>query len=155
MNRNYPSVLFTFSLGLMCLTFSAFSGEEATVGAKIKLPPPQEKSAFSLEESLWKRHSVRAFTSQTPSWEQVGQLLWSGQGINRPGTNKRTAPSAGAVFPMTLYVILSDGFYKYLPEEHAVVTVVSGDQKKLLNDSGIGQNTVYSAPCVFMICAEW
>lgn len=137
-----------------CLSFQAFSAEEIAVGETIKLPPPREKSNVSIEEALWKRQSIRSFASQVPTWEQVAQLLWAAQGVNRPDLNKRTAPSAGGVYPMVLYVVLPQGIYRYVPEDHTAVPMKAGDTKKYLSEAGLEQSTLYASPCVFVFCAE-
>ncbi|HOJ62273.1 MAG TPA: SagB/ThcOx family dehydrogenase [bacterium] len=153
MARKSPAFVMAVLLVSWGGTLAGFPAEEASGGEKIKLPPPQETSDVSIEEALWQRRSVRAFSAQTPTWEQVAQLLWAGQGINRPGANRRTAPSAGALYPMVLYVVLPDGVYRYLPEEHAVIKTKTGDTRKMLSEAGLGQSALYESPCIFVLCA--
>ena len=131
---------------------SAIASDTATE-EKIMLPKPKMTSEVSLEETLGKRQSVRSFAEKAPKWEQVGQLLWAAQGINRPGTRFRTAPSAGALYPLEIYAVLPDGVYHYLPKDHAVIKTHSGDMRKALSDAGLRQEAIQEAACVFVICA--
>jgi SagB-type dehydrogenase family enzyme len=121
------------------------------VGEKMQLPEPRTDSDTSIEEALWRRRSIRSYTSEPLTWEQIAQLLWAAQGINRPGTRYRTAPSAWALYPLTLYVVLRDGVYQYIPAEHAVLKTLEGDVRRSLSD----QNAVRSASCVFALCAKF
>lgn len=83
----------------------------------ISLPALRLKGEMSLEETLLKRHSVRTFTPQPLTLEEISQLLWAAQGITRDWGG-RTAPSAGALYPLELYVATPDGFYHYVPRGH-------------------------------------
>lgn len=131
------------------------SAQDAAQPEKRILPKVLEKGAISLEELLWKRQSVRAFSNQVPSWEQIGQMLWAAQGVNRPNEKKRTAPSAGATYPLEMYVTIPDGVYRYLPNEHAVVQTKKGNPWEELSKAGFKPASVYQSPCVFVIGAEF
>ncbi len=149
-----------FSLGIWVFVFVFLSGqavysEETTSAKKIVLPQVPDQGSISLEEALWKRESVRAFRADTPSWEQIGRLLWAAQGITRPDSKKRTAPSAGAFYPLELYVVLSDGVYHYLPLEHAVETIREGNAWEKLSQAGLKKSAVYESPCVFLLLADF
>lgn len=137
----------------LCLVMSA-SASEIEAGAKIELPKPMAKGDLSLEEVLWKRHSIREFSDKTPDWKQVGQLLWAAQGVNRPENQHRTSPSAFGAYPLQVYVILPSGFFHYLPNEHAVVCLKTGDVWKDLAETVAGKST-HDAPCVFIISADF
>ncbi len=85
----------------------------------IKLPKPKLKSDVSLEEVIEKRRSVRSYSSKELTMEQMSQLLWAAQGItDRRGF--RAAPSAGALYPLEIYILNKDGLYHYLPEGHVL-----------------------------------
>lgn len=126
---------------------------EPTEPVTIELPAPLEQSDVSIEQALWQRRSVRTFTDRVPDWQQVGQLLWAAQGINRAETQHRTSPSAGAMYPIEVYVILPQGFYHYEPAQHAAVELSKDDTRKALFESGTQQETIQQSPCVFIICA--
>ena len=73
----------------------------------IGLPAPQYDSEVSLEQSLLQRRSVRSYTGEPLRLDEVGQLLWAAQGItNEAGF--RTAPSAGALYPLEVYLVSVD-----------------------------------------------
>lgn len=151
--RNYTALILTIVF-LSLSAFSAFAQESARP-EKIVLPKVTVKGNFSLEELLWKRQSTRAFTAQPLSWEQIGQLLWAAQGVNRPETKKRTAPSAGGTYPLEVFVIIPDGVYQYLPNEHAVVQTKKGNLWEELSKAGFKPASVYQSPCVFILSAEF
>jgi len=113
----------------------------------IKLPEPKHDSDVSIEETLVRRRSIRDYTHEPLTLEEVSQLLWAGQGITSDWGG-RTAPSAGALYPIELYVIVGDvknlaaGLYKYKPERHELVMVLEGDIRSRLADSALGQSPV-------------
>ena len=114
---------------------------------RIKLPEPKYNSDVSLEESLFKRRSVRNYTGELLTLEEVSQLLWAAQGTtsDRGG---RTAPSAGALYPLEVYVIVGDvqdlaiGIYLYKPKKHEVVMIADKDVRQQLAGAALGQNSV-------------
>ena len=113
----------------------------------IKLPEPKHDSDVSIEETLVRRRSIRDYTHEPLTLEEVSQLLWAGQGITSDWGG-RTAPSAGALYPIELYVIVGDvknlaaGLYKYKPERHELVMVLEGDIRSRLADAALGQSPV-------------
>jgi SagB-type dehydrogenase family enzyme len=114
---------------------------------RIMLPKPKYNSDVSLEESLVKRRSVRDYTGELLSLEEVSQLLWAAQGTtsDRGG---RTAPSAGALYPLEVYVIVGDvqyqaiGIYLYKPKKHEVVMIADKDVRQQLAGAALGQSSV-------------
>jgi SagB-type dehydrogenase family enzyme len=120
----------------------------------ISLPAPQLKGEMSLEETLLKRHSVRTFTSQPLTLEEISQLLWAAQGLTRDWGG-RTAPSAGALYPLELYVATPDGFYHYVPQGHRLeVRSREGLRTKLWAVS-LMQSAVREAPAVIVVTAVY
>jgi SagB-type dehydrogenase family enzyme len=119
---------------------------------RIALPPPRGKSRVSLEEALGHRRSVRDYTEQPLTWEEIGQLLWSLQGITS-SWGGRTAPSAGALYPLEVYVATTEGVHHYLPQGHQVETLSSSDVRQALWRAALLQNWVREAPAVFIIAA--
>jgi SagB-type dehydrogenase family enzyme len=99
----------------------------AEESADIRLPPPQTKEAMSVAEALAKRRSHQPFADRPLSIEQVSQLCWAAQGITDLQRGKRTAPSAGALYPLTVFVIDRNGVYEYQPKEHLLHRVLEGD----------------------------
>lgn len=126
----------------------------------IKLPAPSIKGKVSLEECLTGRRSVRNFSNEAISLEDVSQLLWSAQGI----TSKdgfRTAPSAGALYPLSLYIVagnvsgLADGLYLYVPEKHELTMKEKGDKRLELTNAALNQEAIKMAAFSIIITAVY
>jgi SagB-type dehydrogenase family enzyme len=115
--------------------------------AMIKLPEPRYISNVSIEEALFKRRSVRDYTREPLTLIEVSQLLWAAQGITSDGTY-RTAPSAGALYPLEVYMIvgnvegLAAGAYRYKQNSHELVMVLEGDMRSRLADAALEQTPV-------------
>ncbi|MBU7012113.1 MAG: SagB/ThcOx family dehydrogenase [Theionarchaea archaeon] len=127
----------------------------------ITLPPPNLKGDMSVEESIRLRRSIRDFQDIPLSLEQISQLLWAGQGITEGF--KRAAPSAGATYPLTLYVAvgdkgvtgLSSGVYEYIPRTHSLVVVKKGDFRQRIAAACLNQLFIQEAPVTIVIAAEY
>ena len=120
----------------------------------IALPAPRMQSDVSLEEALLRRRSVREFTGEPLTLEQVSQLLWAAQGITAEWGG-RTAPSAGALYPLEVYVVTPDGLYQYLAEGHRAQVLSTSDLRDALARAALGQSAVADAPAVFVIAAVY
>jgi SagB-type dehydrogenase family enzyme len=122
----------------------------------IRLPAPTTRGTVSLEETLRARRSVRGFSDAAMSLAQLGQLLWAAQGIT-DAEGHRTAPSAGARYPIELYVVaanvtgLAAGVYKYRPREHDLVRHLDGDLRSRLVQAAVRQDWILSAAAVVAI----
>lgn len=90
------------------------------VGEKIQLPPPSIKGEMSVEEAIFQRRSVRNFKAETLSLVEISQLLWAGQGITYAREGFRAAPSAGATYPLEVYLLFAEGIFRYLPDNHSL-----------------------------------
>ena len=143
--------------GIACqpATRAPSSGEPVTSAASIELPPPRLEGAISLEETLAQRRSKRSFTRQGLSLEQVSQLLWAAQGITYKPYGFRTAPSAGALYPLELYLVSPDGVYHYLPEGHALERVLEGDVRAQLCEAALGQSAVREGAVCIVVTAVY
>ena len=125
---------------------------------RITLPPPQTNSQTSLEMSLASRRSVREYLDEPISLENVSQLLWAAQGFTSK-SGLRTAPSAGALYPLELYLLagdvsnLSQGIYKYQPQDHSLELVVPADKQRELGDVALKQQALYDAAAVIVFTA--
>jgi SagB-type dehydrogenase family enzyme len=120
----------------------------------ITLPEPVLDGEVALEQVWALRRSVRAYTDETLTMEQIGQLLWAAQGITSED-GKRTAPSAWATYPLDVYVVQTDTCYHYRPEDHALELVTTAEdlQRSLARAAG-DQACVATAPVVFVITSE-
>lgn len=121
---------------------------------EIPLPTPILKGTMSLEETLALRHSVRNFTSDPLTLAEIGQLLWAAQGITRDWGG-RTAPSAGALYPLEVYVATAEGLYHYVPQGHRVRVESPADLREVLWAAGLKQDAIRQAPAVFIVTAVY
>ena len=143
--------------------FFLFSPAEVHVrcGDIVQLPTPRTKGEMSVEEAIASRRSVRSFTEEPLNLCEIAQLLWAAQGITDPVWKKRAAPSAGATYPLEVYVVvgnnsvvgLKEGVYHYDPHTHRIEKVREGDIREELCDAAVGQEWVKNAPVNFVICA--
>ncbi len=93
---------------------------------KIVLPTPVDNGT-SFVAALGARRTVREMSAEPLSIDQVSGVLWAAAGINRPECGKRTAPSALALYPLTVYAFFADGVYAYDAASHTLTLVVEGD----------------------------
>jgi SagB-type dehydrogenase family enzyme len=110
------------------------------------------QGALSLEETLLRRRSVRGFSSEQLSLSEISQLLWAAQGITDP-RGFRTAPSAGALYPLELYVVLEQGVFHYDPHAHSLTTVTAGDLRSDLYEVSLKQDPILDAPMILVVTA--
>lgn len=126
----------------------------------IRLPEPKYDSNISIEKALLKRRSVRSYKDSPLTLAEVSQLLWAAQGITSP-RGLRTAPSAGALYPLEIYVVagnvedLPDGVYNYMPDKHELARVVKGDKRTELCNAALGQTSVRNAAAVIVFSAVY
>jgi SagB-type dehydrogenase family enzyme len=113
----------------------------------IDLPDPRYIGTTTVEEALHARKSIRNYTNEPLTLSDVSQLLWSAQGITRSGCF-RTAPSAGALYPLEVYVVvgsvknLTAGIYKYKPQEHDLIKIEEDDKRAELSEAAFGQSWI-------------
>jgi len=119
----------------------------------MQLPAPITKGTVSVEEALSTRRSRRRFHDGELTSEQISQLLWSAQGAGVRGL--RHAPSAGATYPLELYVATAHGVFHYEPMLHQIEVAISGDCRPQLRKACLNQSWVDHAPAVFIIAAVY
>lgn len=129
--------------------------EPAKDTESVKLKEPDEKPEVSLKRALSIRRSRRDFSEQKLSNEQISQLLWAAQGITDPARGFRTAPSAGALYPLELYIATEESFYHYLPQRHRVENLSSKDFRLPLYKAALSQSAVKEAPVSIVITAVY
>jgi len=117
------------------------------------LPQPRTDGTVSVERALKQRRTVRDFSATALSLDEIGQLLWSAQGVTHP-EGFRTAPSAGALYPLELIVVvgnvtgLSAGMYRYDPAGHGLAPLAAGDRRADLARAALGQSWMQKAPAL-------
>ena len=150
--------------GAMLVTIALVSadgwGSDAGAREPVKLPHPELDGKCSLEKALQQRRSVREYSSEALTLAEVSQLLWAAQGISsRYGY--RTAPSAGALFPLELYLVAGDvdslpaGVYRYDPHGHQLLRVADGEHRIALTAATLNQSCVRNAPAVIVLAAVY
>lgn len=145
------------ALALAAAPAAAAQPEGANMNA-IPLPPPRLDGPVSVEQALQRRRSVREFSSAALALADLGQLLWAAQGHTR-ADGLRTAPSAGALYPLELVVVagnvrdLAPGAYAYAPARHALTLLGAGDRRAALAAAALGQRWMEAAPAVIVFCA--
>jgi SagB-type dehydrogenase family enzyme len=160
-------VVVTRGLLLLALTGLTACGREAGGGAAagtpspapsvVALPSPNLEGAMSLEEALAERRSTRSFDSAPVTLEDAAQLLWAAQGITDARYGYRAAPSAGALYPLEVYLLadrvsgLRQGVYHYLPGRHALQLVRDTVDLNALAKAALSQSFVSAAPAVIAI----
>ncbi|MBN1263658.1 MAG: SagB/ThcOx family dehydrogenase [Candidatus Pacebacteria bacterium] len=132
-------------------------------GQTISLPLPQLDSSVSLEEAISKRRSKRNFKNDRLTLQQVSQILWAAQGITDQKNNLRTAPSAGALYPLDLYLVVGEekvtgltaGVYHYLSQIHELERILEKDLRDSLMKASLFQVYVKKAPIILIITVEY
>lgn len=138
----------------------AWAADPPPEAARIVLPKPALDGPVSVEKALNERRSVREYSSAPLDVNQLSQLLWAAGGISSK-RGLRTAPSAGALYPLEFYAAagnvkdLAAGLYKYDCVGHALVKVSEGDKRDALYSSCLGQAAVKNAPLLIIIAADY
>lgn len=103
-----------------------------TISAQdINLPAPDRTGGKPLMQALNERQSIRTFTKENLTQQQLSDLLWAGWGINRADQKKRTAPSSRNVQEIDMYVALPGGLYLYVAESNMLKQIHNKDIRKL------------------------
>ncbi len=126
----------------------------------IRLPAPRLDGPLSVEASLAARRSVRSYEDRSLTLEQVSQLLWAAQGTTG-SRGERTAPSAGALFPLEVIVVagavsgLESGVYRYESGSHRLKKMLDGDRRSEVAEASLGQSSLTEAPAVLALAAVY
>lgn len=129
---------------------------------EIRLPPPVLRGVMSVEEAIARRRSVRRYTGESLHLSQLSQLLWAAQGITGSG-GLRAAPSAGATYPLEVYVAvarggvegLEGGVYCYNVEKHSLSRHLEQDLRGELSLAALDQEFIAEAPLDIVICGRY
>ncbi len=147
-------------LGVLCIVLAvgaalpgpAGCGERASGDRpEVNLPPPVTAGGMGVAEAIAKRRSVREFTREELTIEQISQLAWAAQGITEPQRGLRAAPSAGALYPLELYLFTKEGVFHYVPRGHKLEQFATQDRRRELSMAALGQSAVAEAALDFVI----
>jgi len=125
----------------------------------IPLPEEMAQGALSLEEAIDHRRSVRKYSDQPLQLEELSRLLHAADGITEPRYGFRAAPSAGALYPLELYVVtnrvrqLDQGIYHYLADSHSLELIRGGDFGGAAASAALGQEVIANAAAVLVVSA--
>ena len=147
-------LLITMAFTLLLSVVSGQSRSRKGALRMIQLPQPKLNGPVSLEQALAKRRSIRSFSSQALSYQQLGQLAWAAQGITEQSRGLRTAPSAGAIYPVTLYLATEQGLFVYNPQDHTLVETIDKDIRIELSKAALNQRFVAQAACDIIIAGS-
>ena len=116
----------------------------------IPLLPPQKTGGLPLMEALAKRKTNREFSQAELTKQQLSNLLWAAAGINRED-GRRTAPTARNAQQIEIYILNKEGAYLYLPKEHALQLITSGDHRT----KGASQERFQECPLMLIFVANY
>ena len=158
-----------FSFLLVATVFIAVLAASSVQGASIptcgedsgtvQLSQPVEHD-LTLESALRQRRSARNFSSRPLSLDEVSQILWAAQGITDISSGRRTAPSSGATYPITLYVSannidnLEPGLYRYQSKCHRLRLVKPGNHRQNVFDNAMRQRWAFAASAIIIFSAN-
>lgn len=126
----------------------------------IHLKKFEYSKANTLEKSIYNRHSTRYFSDKSAKLETLSKIIWAGQGTI-DDKEKRTTPSAGAIYPLELFILsknvtgLDEGIYHYLPFEHALELIDIGDHSKILAEACFHQKFIEQASFSVIITGDF
>ncbi|MEN6292906.1 MAG: SagB/ThcOx family dehydrogenase [Methanobacterium sp.] len=138
------------------------SNSQRTVISTINLPSPILEGNVSVEQAIQNRRSVRHYTNQSITLQDVSQLMWAAQGITDKANNLRSVPSGGQVYPLEVYIIvgkdgvtgLSEGIYHYNPYNNTLEKTSKSDARSDLSQAANGQAWVKEAPVDIVITGD-
>jgi len=141
--------------------------EEVVVAdSVVYLPLPARITNMSVEEAILLRRSIREYTSEPVRIEHLAMILWATYGVTDSKWGLRASPSAGATYPLEIYVVIGErgvlvregeylkaGVYKYDVHRHLLTLIKTGDLRRDLADAALGQEWVREAPVSIVVCA--
>ena len=132
---------------LPILLFAMMGGNDM-----VKLPAPAFTN-MSVEKCMEMRRSVRSYTDQALSLQQVSNILWAAQGITEDRYGFRTAPSAGATYPLEIFIAKEDGLFRYIPQSHGIKLEIDKDLRGDIAKAALGQRFIAEAGMVVIVTA--
>lgn len=134
-------------IAIVCLSFSVF----AQTFGDIKLPEPDKTGGKPLMATLNERRTIREFDEAPLTLQQISNLLWAANGVNRAEDARRTAPTAMNDQEIEIFVSLESGIYYFDAINHSLKAIKQGDFRK---DMG-RQDFVAIAPVVLVYVADY
>lgn len=134
---------------------------------KIALEVPAPSNACpGLEEAIQRRRSMREFSGEPLSLDELSRLLFFGNGITKTEAlseeivlSLRASPSAGALYPIEIYPVvfrvagLQEGVYHYDVQGHSLELLSPGQYKDFMYEASHQQEMVLQSSAVFVMTA--
>jgi SagB-type dehydrogenase family enzyme len=112
----------------------------------LKVSKPRQRGEMSVKDAIRARRSVRDFEPTKVPRPVVRRLCWAAQGITHAASGLRASPSAGALYPMTVYVADAQGVAEYKPRTQTLHPIMTGDVRSALQAAALDQSCVGDAP---------
>jgi SagB-type dehydrogenase family enzyme len=128
-------------------------------GPRVVLPLASTGWTATLQEVFTRRRSIRDYSEKPLTLDQTARLLWAAQGVTGLG-GLRTAPSAGAIYPLRTYLLafqikdLPKGLYRYEPDAHELCTLGRGDRRKRMVRAADGQECANQCAAMVVLAAD-
>jgi SagB-type dehydrogenase family enzyme len=132
-----------------CLAFWALNTQAQS--GNIELLKPSLDRGESVTKALWARASATGYSSKEFSLRDLSDLLWAANGINRPESGKRTAPSAMNLQDIDIYVFMQTGAFLYNPQKNLLEKIADGDHRDLIAGR---QTEVTQAPISLLLVSD-
>jgi len=168
---NSLKTLCAFLSSALLLSLAGGNVAQAAQDEIVPLPPARQDGRVSVEKAISQRRSVREYDEAALSLVEISQVLWAAQGFTQERKDPprmwnpkyewqgglRTAPSAGALYPLEVYVLagkvdgLDKGVYKYMPKTHSLKKVMGGDKRSALSDAALKQPSIERGAAVLVL----
>lgn len=139
-----------YFVSLILLVFFTYS-PRAQDNSDIILPEPDKSGGMPLMQAFSSRASAREFDTRSVDLSLISNLLWAANGINRPESGKRTAPSAINAQDIDLYVLMNEQVYLYDPVSHVLKFIATGDFRKTVAAS---QEVFAEVPVMIILVSD-
>jgi len=126
---------------------------------------PSHKGTVTVEEALNSRRTHRSFKARSLTLKQFSQILWGAYGVTSKvyGYYRKTAPSAGALYPIDIYAVVGEGgvdnlvpgVYHFRPENHSIKCIKQGDVRTGVAKHSVHQMWMATAPVMLVITGEY
>ncbi|MFH0759943.1 MAG: SagB/ThcOx family dehydrogenase [Bacteroidota bacterium] len=139
------------SFALIIMSATLWSGISAQELKPIQLNAPDKTKGMNIMKALELRSSVRDFSETRLTLQELSDLVWAANGINRPEKSGRTAPSSMNAQDVDVYAIMAEGAFVYDFKQHALNPVAAGDHRKLVADR---QPEMAVAPVMLVLVSD-
>lgn len=136
---------------LLLMAFILALGTQAADKVIKLLQPDANRQTLTVMQTYAQRQSTREFSTTALSMADLSDLLWAANGVNRPETGKRTAPSAMDRRDVDIYVVMPEGTYLYDATQNVLNLVTEGDLRPLVAGR---QTSVQDAPVALLLVTD-